>query len=75
MDHQSALTYQGKRSETVLESDKAPDCTGELDVDGDGFWDDVRWVVYKCRGCNQRIATVGGGQHWWNYILTRTDLP
>ncbi len=69
MNHQTALTYEGKRSEIVLARDKSPDCTGTLDPDGSGFWDDVAWKIYKCRGCGQRIATVGGSQHWWNYIL------
>jgi hypothetical protein len=54
--------------------DAAPDCAGELALDGGGFWDDIRWVVYRCQVCNQRIATVGGGRHWWNYILKRSDL-
>ncbi len=67
MTHQSALTYQGKRN--ADQRDTAPDCTGQLDADGSGFWDDIGWKIYKCRGCGQRIATVGGYQHWWNYVL------
>lgn len=66
MNHQAAFTYQGNHK--VDKKDQKPDCTGQLDEDNRGFWDDVNWVVYKCRGCGQRIATVGGRQHWWNYI-------
>jgi hypothetical protein len=69
MNHQSILSYQSKRNEDPRGNDKAPNCTGQLDPDGGGFWDDIRWTVYKCRGCGQRIAAVGGFAHWWNYVL------
>ena len=66
MDHQQALSMRTAPDR----HDQHPDCTGELAYVTSGFWDDVSWTVYRCQGCQQLIATVGGGRHWWNYVLS-----
>ncbi len=46
------------------------DCSGELQFVRTGFWDDVNWTLYRCPACNDVVACVEGGVHWWNYTVT-----
>lgn len=50
--------------------DPDPDCTAELADPNRYFADDVSWVAYTCPRCRVCIATVEGGVHWWNSIVT-----
>jgi hypothetical protein len=71
MNHKYAMS---ERDTNPDKRDIAPGCQGDLLCDGGGFWDDVSWTVYKCQGCGQRIATVGGGRHWWNYVISESSF-
>lgn len=44
-------------------------CTGNLCNTDTFVADGVVWTVYTCRGCGAKIASVGGGIHWWNYRM------
>ena len=48
---------------------KPVDCDGELEFVDSDFSCDVLWVVYQCKKCEKKIATVQGGKHWWNFEI------
>jgi hypothetical protein len=70
MEHQSLMSRRNKPDA----NDPNPTCTAEVQVYGGGFWDDISWTLYRCPACNVVIGAVGGGAHWWNYIVTNPRI-
>ena len=50
--------------------DPNPACETALIDPNRYFAGDVTWVAFTCPACRVRIATVGGGPHWWNAVVT-----
>jgi len=70
MRHSDAFSHSHKE---LHERDRSR-CDGELTNRRHGFWDDVSWTLATCDKCDDVIALVGGGIHWWNYTVTNPAI-
>lgn len=64
--HESAMSERQEPDSR----DPNPNCGAEVEHASGGFWDDVSWEVFYCPECDVFLCCVGGGRHWWNYVLS-----